>query len=226
LKLDDKVASRPDLIFNGWNISTTPATNGVGIHHPQGDIKKISTYTRALQNDSDGETHWMLQWAETPTNWGVTEPGSSGSPLFDQNKYIVGTLTSGYADCTHPSGHDFYGKMSYHWNKNGNTPAEQLKPWLDPDNKGVTKLQSTGGPSYIWWPNAINTLSIRLKRGDYPEMKVYDVLGRLVMQKKITKKEVDEKNIFLLDISTLSAGLYVIVLTGDNGRKTQKIIKQ
>jgi len=229
LKLLDsvRVSSNPDLVYNGWNISTTPATSGVGIHHPQGDIKKISTYTKPLQNVGGTETHWSLQWAKTSTNHGVTEPGSSGSPIFDQNKYIVGTLTSGDATCETPLGHDFYGKMSYHWNKNGNNPVEQLKPWLDPDNKGITKLQGTGGPSYIWWPSAPDTtLSIRLGREDYPEIKVYNIAGRLVMQKKINKEEVDETNLFLIDISTFSAGVYIIVLDGKNGRKTQKIIKR
>jgi len=227
LKLDDKVTNVPDLVYNGWNISPTPPSRGVGIHHPQGDIKKISTFTKTLQEIAEIKTHWSLQWDKTQTNHGVTEPGSSGSPIFDQNKFIVGTLSAGDADCATPAGHDFYGKMTYHWNKNGTSPITQLKPWLDPDNKGITELTGTGGPSYTWWhSNQDTTLAIRLGRDDKPEIKVYDIYGRLLMQMKTTKDDIDETNLLYIDISSLSGGLYIIVLNGNNGRKTQKIIKR
>jgi lysyl endopeptidase len=33
--------------WNGWDANTTAAASGVGIHHPAGDLKKISTFTAA-----------------------------------------------------------------------------------------------------------------------------------------------------------------------------------
>ena len=226
LKLSDVVSSAPNLFFNGWNISTTPATSGVGIHHPDGDIKKISTYTKKLQDDD--QTHWILQWAQTKTNWGVTEGGSSGSPIFDQNKYMVGTLTGGMAECAVPQGYDYYGQMAYHWDKNGTDSTEQLKPWLDPDNTGITKLQGLGEekPATIplVHPNpTTGLLFVKLEKGDNKELNIFDVMGRLVMKKNISV--VDDVYIMQVDLSHLSTGLYIMMITGNNGRKTQKIIK-
>lgn len=31
--------------YNGWDRNATGSAGGVGIHHPSGDAKKISTYT-------------------------------------------------------------------------------------------------------------------------------------------------------------------------------------
>ena len=227
LKLNDEVATIPNLYYNGWNIEDTPASSGVGIHHPAGDIKKISTYTKPLQHD-DRESHWSVRWAQTQTNWGVTEGGSSGSPIFDQNKYIVGTLSYGWADCATPLEDDSYGKMSYHWNKNGTALAQQLKPWLDPKNTGITKLKGIGDvKDYIYSNPTDGLVSAEFKNDGDHELKVYDVLGRLIMEKKIPK--IDEDDVWKIDVeinlTNLSAGLYIMVITGNNGRKTHKIIK-
>ena len=127
--------------YNGWSRSTTAPSNGVGIHHPAGDIKKISTYNSASTGSYTGSAssaHWRLTWVRNSNGFGVTEGGSSGSPLFDSNGFVVGTLTGGSSYCTMTSGQDYYGKISYHWQSNGNTNAKQLKPWLDPTNTGVT----------------------------------------------------------------------------------------
>ena len=233
LKLNDEVASHSDLYYNGWNIAGTAASSGVGIHHPAGDIKKISTYTKPLMDDRD--THWSVLWAQTETNWGVTEGGSSGSPIFDQNKYIVGTLSAGDASCAFLAGEDIYGKMSYHWNKNGATPDKQLKIWLDPDNTGITKLQGLGKekpePSEICvFPNPTRgELRIRNYESEITNyeleitnVEVFDVMGRLCHVETRLIASLHENPI---NISHLSAGFYIIRITDDNGRKTHKIIK-
>ncbi len=132
--------------YNGWDRSTTGAASGVGIHHPSGDIKKISIYTRQLvastysnQNTQNG--HWQSWW-ETST--GVTEGGSSGSPLFSgANKLIVGTLTGGASSCNAAANalYDMYGRFDLHWENGGTSNANRLKPWLDPDNTGATTCE-------------------------------------------------------------------------------------
>ena len=47
---------------------------------------KISTYTTTLGTGtwSGGISsgHWTVRWAATTNGWGVTEGGSSGSPLL------------------------------------------------------------------------------------------------------------------------------------------------
>jgi PKD repeat protein len=129
--------------YNGWDRTTTPSTAGVCIHHPSGDIKKISTYTDALTVQTYSgcmtNSHWHAIWVETATSWGITEGGSSGSPLFKgSNKLVVGTETGGASSCGVPvsSAWDEYGMFSQHWIANGGTDDVQLEPWLDPGTTG------------------------------------------------------------------------------------------
>lgn len=137
--------------WNGWNANNTATTGGTGIHHPAGDIKKISTFTGTTLSNSWGgsvqNTHWRLSWTANANGHGVTEGGSSGSPLFNNSQgYIVGTLTGGSSYCNAQTSPDMYGKMSYHWTSNGTTTAKQLKPWLDPTNSGVLTLAGSYNP--------------------------------------------------------------------------------
>ena len=137
--------------WNGWNANTTATAGGAGIHHPAGDIKKISTFTgntvSAGWNGNGLQSHWRLSWTSNSNGHGVTEGGSSGSPLFNLSQgYIVGTLTGGGSFCNTPTSPDYYGKMSYHWTSNGTATNQQLKPWLDPSNSGVLTLAGSSNP--------------------------------------------------------------------------------
>lgn len=79
-------------------------------------------------------------FSRTTNEYGVTEAGSSGSPLFNQNKLITDTLTGGNSACNHMDGLNVYDKFSYHWNKYGNEDSQRLDVWLDPLGKGVEIL--------------------------------------------------------------------------------------
>ena len=145
--LNDLVPAAYDPFFLGWDRQNVPSPEGVCIHHPQGDIKKISTYdqsTVSSQWSNNGvQSHWMVSWTETPDGHGVTESGSSGSPLFNEHGLIVGTLTGGESSCGNTEGADFYGKFFYHWTSNGSQTGDQLEPWLDPDHEGALVLGGT-----------------------------------------------------------------------------------
>lgn len=148
LKLTDGVPRNFLPYFNGWDRSSTASKNGVSIHHPVGDVKKISTYTRTLTTTTPNisgsimaiYSAWRVYWARTETNHGVTEKGSSGSPLFSSNGMVVGTLSGGNSACTNLSAEDFFGKFSYHWQSNGSDQNQQLRPWLDPLGANPTML--------------------------------------------------------------------------------------
>jgi PKD repeat protein len=134
------------VFYNGWNRTddNTDAGNGVGIHHPAGDIKKISTYDTPLTSSTFWNglpTHWKLTWAQTVHGKSIMQGGSSGSPIFDSNGLIMGDLTGGYTSnsCATPSP-AYYGKMWYSWDQNGNNASNRLKDWLDPNNTGIEKL--------------------------------------------------------------------------------------
>jgi len=141
--LDHKIPGSYTPYYNGWDRSGRAANSGVTIHQPEGDIKKISTYTTTLVSSEWGTTpgtHWMVTWSPTVNGNGVTGPGSSGSPLFDENGHIIGTLTGGNSSCTHLLDPDYYGKLSYSWQSNGLADSLQLRPWLDPDNTGIEAI--------------------------------------------------------------------------------------
>ncbi|MEJ5266027.1 MAG: trypsin-like peptidase domain-containing protein [Bacteroidales bacterium] len=135
LELSSSIPENYNPYFSGWfNINTIPTTPVVGIHHPAGDVKKISRDNDPPTN-SYGNTHWFVD------NWdvGTTEGGSSGSPLYNSNHRIVGQVHAGdgYEPCDVEKG-THYGKLSTSWT-GGGTDATRLQNWLDPSNT-VTEL--------------------------------------------------------------------------------------
>lgn len=136
--------------WNGWDANNTAVTGGAGIHHPAGDIKKISTFTGTTVSQSWGgttaNTHWRFSWTANANGHGVTEGGSSGSPVFKSNGRIFGTLTGGSSFCTALNDPDLYGKMSFHWTSNSTNTNFQLKTFLDPGNTGALVMDGSADP--------------------------------------------------------------------------------
>lgn len=140
----------------GWDITGNTPLGSVGIHHPGVSEKMISFNTDALTtvNNCIGgggtDTHWEVD------NWedGTTEGGSSGSGIWDpDNKRLVGMLSGGTASCSSIT-FDCYGKFSEAWD-NGGPDNQNLKPWLDPNDTGITGIDgSDEGPYAIIADNA------------------------------------------------------------------------
>ncbi len=127
------------IYYNGWNRTDVPATSAVGIHHPSGDIMKISFENQALISTTFGGSPANSHWGVTDWDNGVTEGGSSGSPLFDQNHRTVGQLHGGASFCGGSDLSDEYGKFFTSWT-GGGTNSTRLSNWLDPGNTGATVL--------------------------------------------------------------------------------------
>ena len=150
VEVEDAIPSSWDVYYAGWDASGSGSDSGVGIHHPSGDVKKVSTYTQNTSSISLGDfgSHWRVYWVETVTDHGVTEGGSSGSHLFNEEGLSIGTLSAGLSACTNggagggtgPNQPDYYGKMSFHWDDNPNPADEKLELWLDPSGTGQTVL--------------------------------------------------------------------------------------
>ena len=150
VEVEDAIPSSWDVYYAGWDASGSGSDSGVGIHHPSGDVKKVSTYTQNTSSISLGDfgSHWRVYWVETVTDHGVTEGGSSGSHLFNEEGLSIGTLSAGLSACTNggagggtgPNQPDYYGKMSFHWDDNPNPADEKLELWLDPAGTGQTVL--------------------------------------------------------------------------------------
>ncbi len=236
--LQDNIPIDYNLYFNGWNTNNVVVSQGVTIHHPEGDIQKISTFTTPLQtspyNGNGLPSHWKVFWSETYNNWGVTEPGSSGSPLFDSLGNVIGTLTGGYASCDDQEDPDYYGKFSYHWTSNGTADTAQLKPWLDPENTGVTSLngtfvkienyKTTDNFSIKIHPNPANSF-IKINFSNFGnskiEITIIDLLGNIHKRLEI----VDSSRQVEIPIVGLTAGIYFIKVVQDNAVIVKRIIK-
>jgi PKD repeat protein len=142
LLLDETPPKEYKAFLAGWDAKTTTPKMGVGIHHPQGTPKCISidddaltSYAGRISWDNGvvtaANTHWSVKF-----DYGNTESGSSGSPVFDENHRVIGQLHGG--DDTE----SFYGKLSVSWN-NSTSASAQLKTWLDPANSGTTAIDGT-----------------------------------------------------------------------------------
>ena len=143
VKLNQTIPNSYNVYMNGWDRNNSVQGPGVCIHHPAGSIKKISTYNSATTATYSGaltNAHWRVVWTQNANGWGVTEGGSSGSPLFDANGRIVGTLTGGSSYCNAQTSPDYFGKMYYHWDRTGSTSSNRLKDWLDPAGTNPTYL--------------------------------------------------------------------------------------
>lgn len=127
--------------FNGWNRSTaTTQPHGTFIHHPAGDIKKISVDSQVL-TIQPLQINWGSFYGISPPNshWkvipdqGVFQPGSSGCPLFDPQKRIIGQLHGGITVDQQPCNviSTFFGRFNQSWDA-GTTPGTRLRDWLDP----------------------------------------------------------------------------------------------
>jgi lysyl endopeptidase len=126
--------------FAGWDITGSVPSNTFTLHHPEGDVMKISIDNNApitASYPSDDATYisngfWrVLRW-----EMGATEPGSSGAPLFDTHGRVRGTLTGGGANCLNPA-NDYYAKIIKMFNITTIT-STHLQPWLDPGLTGAT----------------------------------------------------------------------------------------
>lgn len=113
--------------WNGWNNqNTTPTAPVRCIHHPSGDVKKISRDDAAPSNNDNfwGVTDWTV---------GTVEHGSSGAPFYNSNRRVVGQVHGGNNIFCSTSETSEYGKFSSSWT-GGGTNATRLQNWLDPAN--------------------------------------------------------------------------------------------
>ncbi|MBO7224506.1 MAG: T9SS type A sorting domain-containing protein [Bacteroidales bacterium] len=234
--LSDEIPLSYSPYWCGWDKRNTAVNNGVGIHHPSGDVKKISTFNTRLQNSSYGSssaTHWYVEWAETENGWGIMEGGSSGSALFNPEGRIVGTLTGGASGCDVPASYkyDVYGKMSWHWSSNGNTNSRKLDHWLDPNETGVNFVDGMDYTSALTNPNAQN-ISLQL----YPNPTKDEI--NITLDQSIKIKQIDifdqagrkvethtlSSSTHTLSLNHLQKGVYTLKITTDNSILTEQIV--
>jgi lysyl endopeptidase len=129
VELDDAPQSSFNVFLAGWDRRAGPFSDGaVGIHHPSVAEKRISLSNRATEDD--GGTHHRIWWRP---GIGVTEPGSSGSPIYTRQGRFMGQLTGGASACGQPDSDmwDVYGKLARSWEGGGSASA-RARDHLDP----------------------------------------------------------------------------------------------
>lgn len=133
LELDDPPPARAAVYYAGWDRSPEPPDQPVTIHHPNTDAKRISFDFDAAVVSSHlarGENLRAQHLRIDAWDLGSTEGGSSGAPLLNRDKRVVGQLHGGYAACG-VSQPDWFGRFSSAWRGRGR-PGERLSDWLDP----------------------------------------------------------------------------------------------
>lgn len=124
--------------YLGWDKSGLSGDPGVCIHHPRGDVKKISTILSQPTSSTyyqyfTDQSYWKVYFSQ-----GVVNHGSSGSPLLNAAHRVIGQLRGGDSEGCNYSGQTFYGKFNVSWIGN-NTDGihRRLNCWLDSLNTGV-----------------------------------------------------------------------------------------
>jgi len=236
LELKKKIPNDWDVTFASWDKTDANPTYEVGIHHPSGDIMKICRDdTGAIKATSDGKQLWLIGGLNdfgtntSGNGWelGVTEGGSSGSPLFNQNGDIIGQLYAGEADCTGTgdnSHYDVYGRFATSWDR-GTTASTRLKDWLDPENKNPNTLDALQNILAIndevldknisIFPNPTSGLvqiQIKEKTANL-NYEVYTVLGQAVLRGKLQHNKV-------INLARLPNAIYYLKITEEETHKS------
>lgn len=243
VEINNNIPANWDVTYAGWDRSDTNPTFEIGIHHPRGDIMKVSRDdTGAVKADTGEELVWLIGGLSdgigTGGGWeiGVTEGGSSGSALFDQNGRIIGQLLGGEAACsannTTSDNNDFdiYGRFATSWDAGGSA-STQLKDWLDSGNLGMTTLDELQNvlatndelleQNLTLYPNPTSGL-IQVKIADVSgdlKYDVYNLLGQNLQSNTLQKGEP-------IDLSTLPNSIYLLKITDieRSASLTKKII--
>lgn len=140
VELNKAPSASSGLTYSGWNRSNIPASKTTTLHHPKGDMMKISrdfNQPVAVAWQYGAANHWRAMFEE-----GIVQYGSSGGPLYDENHRIVGQLHGNQANgCSENSDNNCwcirqipavgeFGRFDVSWD-GGGTPATQLSSWLN-----------------------------------------------------------------------------------------------
>ncbi len=140
LELNRQLPQNQAITFNGWDRRTTNYTPGsFGIHHPRGSVKKISFATNTFYSAWNGtfpDSHYRMGLTS-----GSMEGGSSGSPLFNADRRVIGQLHGGSGTCPSSSVASLYGRFDLSWFGNGSNQT-RLSNWLDMAGTGATIMNA------------------------------------------------------------------------------------
>ena len=125
-RLRENIPIQYNVFHSGWSrLNLTYPQDGICIHHPRGDVKKIAF--GQITNPLLSTCH-KVTW-----NNGLTQPGSSGAPLFTNSRLITAVNSHGPNDknCDDMK-YSMFSRIEKSWNK--------LQPDLSPNDEGVENV--------------------------------------------------------------------------------------
>lgn len=166
LQLNQPPPANSGIQYAGWNRTTNIGNVTTCLHHPRGDLMKVSNDnifipTAVSWMGSPTLSHWRVIF-----NQGIVQNGSSGAPLFDQNHRIIGQLHGNQNNvCSQTDNNCFcntivqpfgvvdgaigeFGRFDLSWT-GGGTNTTRLSNWLDPSNSGAMTTNTTNVSNLI-----------------------------------------------------------------------------
>ncbi|MCF8346424.1 MAG: T9SS type A sorting domain-containing protein [Bacteroidales bacterium] len=255
-----ELSERPPRAYNvyyaGWDAREMEHASSVTLHHPNADAMKISfdNEPTSVPTSVPGDlkdyllksNFWIKEW-----DIGSTEGGSSGAPLFNNFKKVIGVLSGGLASCGDSMGYDelndrvifsldgnendYYSRLSYGWDHYAEK-NRQLKKWLDPVATGQRFIggltpgtlgvhaSSANETQLSVYPNpATGTFTITLPAysGNTARIRIYELTGQLVYDREHTSAAP-----FKVALPNASPGIFLIRVEDSNDSYTGKVVLQ
>lgn len=233
LEINNMIPDDWDVNYAGWDRSDTDPTFEIGIHHPNGDIMKICRdNTGATKATTESTQVWLIGGVNdgigVGNGWeiGITEGGSSGSHLFDQNGRIIGQLFGGQAECIGTSDNDdfdLYGRFAVSWD-NGSTSASRLKEWLDPagtnpiffnGSENITPITEFIEENIVLYPNPSSSGNVKIL-GFVQGLKydIYNTLGQILKSGILESDQISFENfsnhVYFVRLTEIESNISVI----------------
>ena len=243
--------------YAGWDRSDFQTNATATIHHPFGDVKKISLDSEAPSIPSQpGDVpytglesyHYFSYWWIRQWDVGSTEGGSSGGPLFNLSRRVIGTLSGGNAACGDSIGYnyetgrviyspapnfdDYFTRFSMAWDYE-EAKGNALKPWLDPLGTGTETLsgydptstepvKAETGMQFVVYPNPARGLFHIESRESRQGNGIYTIinLSGAVIERGI----LDADGHAEIGTAAMPPGLYIIHIEEGGYREHHKLM--
>ena len=227
-----------DIAFAGWDNTDIDPEFEVGIHHPNGDIMKICRDdSGAVKENANGTEVWLIGGVSVGSGngweYGTTESGSSGSPLFDQEGRVIGQLYAGQSLCDgeqNNNDYDIYGRLGVSWNA-GTSQQTRLRDWLDPISSGAATLETIQNILNVVDNDFIGTLNIypnpasryiTIMNNKYPNLSytIFNITGQKLGEGSVSN------TMNTISVENFNEGVYFLYLLDNDSQLniTKKIL--
>lgn len=254
LELSERPPKAYDVYYAGWDAREQMHTGVYSLHHPNADAMKISYESAAVTtpNNVPGDlSDYTTESNYRVSEWdfGTTEGGSSGCPLFNSQKRVIGILSGGLALCGDSIGYDaekdrtifsltnnrddYFSKVYYSW-ETYEASNKQLKKWLDPINSGAESIGGLSGLTVAvstataaqnrvhTYPNPARdqiTVELPYYTGNSLQTRIFDHSGRVVQLQSVSSVYP-----VVLTLPELTNGIYLLQLDDQNRRYQSRIL--